>query len=154
MPALPVIAAVATVAGATAAVVGTVKSVQAQKKQSRANQQQFGYQRAMDNSRAARERVQAIRAARLSAGAAQQGAANQGALNTSASLGGLGSIVSQLDANLSFLDTNNRLSDQASVAAGKAAKYGAAAQVWGAVAGAGMDLFSAAGGTGAIKKGF
>ncbi len=152
MPAVPVITAVAAVAGAGAAVYGTVKSVQAQKKAAKANQEQFKYQRAMDNNRAARERVQAIRAARLSYGAASQTAVNQGAENSSASLGGLGSIATQLNSNLSFLDTNNRVSDLATAAGARAAKFGAAAEVYGAVANFGMQVFSAAGGTGAFKK--
>jgi hypothetical protein len=154
MPAAPIIGAVAAVAGAGVAVVGTVSSIKAQKKAANAQQDQFKYQRAMDNNRAARERVQAIRAARLSYGGAQQAAVNQGAQNSSASLGGLGSIASQLNSNLSFLDTNNRISDQATAAGARAAKYGAAAEVWGSVANFGMQVFDAAGGVDAIKKGF
>lgn len=153
MPALPVIGAIAAVAGAGAAIVGTVGSISAQNKAAKADAEKVQYQRQSDNYRAARERVQAIRAARLSSGQAAQGAVNQGAYGTtSASLGGLGSITSQLNSNLSFLDTNNKLSDMASEAAGRAAKHGAAAEVWGAVAGAGMQVFNAAGGTGAFKK--
>lgn len=151
MPALPVITAVSAVAGAGAAVVGTAKSISAQKKAARAQGEQFKYQRAMDNNRAARERVQAVRAARLSYGQTSQAAVNQGAENSSASLGGLGSIASQLNSNLSFLDTNNRISDLATAAGARAAKAGAAAEVWGAVAGAGMKVFDAAGGVGAFK---
>jgi hypothetical protein len=109
MPAAPIIGAVAAVAGAGVAVVGTVSSIKAQKKAANAQQDQFKYQRAMDNNRAARERVQAIRAARLSYGGAQQAAVNQGAQNSSASLGGLGSIASQLNSNLSFLQTTEFL---------------------------------------------
>lgn len=151
MPALPVITAVAAVAGAGAAVVGTAKSISAQKKAARAQGEQFKYQRAMDNNRAARERVQAVRAARLSYGQTSQAAVNQGAENSSASLGGLGSIASQLNSNLSFLDTNNRISDLATAAGARASKAGAAAEVWGSVANLGMKVFDAAGGVGALK---
>ena len=156
MPAVPVIAAVAAVAGAGAAGYGTVKSIKAQKKAAAAQQQEFKYQRQIDNYKAARERTQAIRSARLSRGTALQAATTQGAGGgqTSASLGGLGSIDSQLQSNLSFLDTNNKLSDLASEAAGRAAKYGAAAQVFGDVASLGVQVFNAAGGVPAIKKGF
>jgi hypothetical protein len=146
----PAIGIAAAVVGAGAAVVGTVASIKNQNKAAKAQQEQFKYQRQMDNYRAARERVQAIRAARLSYGASQQAAVNQGAETTSGSLGALGSIQSQLNSNLSFLDTNNRLSDQATEAAGRAAKFGAAAQVWGSVANFGMQVYNASGG---FKKG-
>lgn len=154
MPALPVIAAVGAAVGAGAAVVGTIKSVKAQGKAAAAQQQEFKYQRQIDNYKAARERTQAIRQARLSRGTALQAATTQGAGGgqTSASLGGLGSIDSQLQSNLSFLDTSNKLSDLASEAAGRASKYGAAAQIWGSVASAGVQVFNASGGVPAIKK--
>lgn len=142
----PALGVAAAVIGAGAAVVGTVASISAQNKQSKYQQQQFQYQRQMDNYKAARERVQAIRAARLSSGASLQTATNQGAQTSSASLGALGSIESQLNSNLSFLDTNAKLSDLATTAAGNAAKAGAAAQVWGAVAGFGMQVYNASGG--------
>lgn len=153
MPALAVIGAVAAVVGAGAAVVGTIGSMDNASKQQASQQQAATYQRSMDNNRAARERVQAIRSARLSAGQATQAGANQGVSSSSASLGGVGSIVSQLDSNLSFLDTQSKLSDQASEAIGRASRYGAASAVWGSVAHLGMTVFDSAGGVGAIKRG-
>lgn len=57
-------------------------------------------------------------------------AENQGASSTSSSEGGLGSITSQLNSNLSFLDQYNGLSDMASVALGKAAQHQQNAAGW------------------------
>lgn len=128
-------------AGLAVSAYGTTKSISAQKKAAKANDKQFKAQQGMDNLRAARERAQAIRAARLSRGQAQQNAVNQGAQGTSISLGGLGSIDSQLAGNLSFLDQYNSLSDQASIQAGKVAKYQSKAQVAGQVAQLGMEVF-------------
>jgi hypothetical protein len=128
--------------GAGIAAVGTVSSISAQKKAAKANKKQFAYQRQQDDLRAARERREAIRAARLSMGTASQNSVNQGAENSSAALGGLGSIASQLSGNLSFLDKINTLSDQASIQAGKVSKYTSQAQTAGAVAGLGAAVFS------------
>lgn len=132
------------IAGASLAVaaVGTASSISSQKKQAKFQKKANQAQRAQDNLRAARERKEAIRAARASRGMAQQAAVNQGAEGSSVSLGGLGSIDSQLGSNLSFLDQFNSLSDQASVSLGKANQHGANAQTASAVAGFGMTVFS------------
>jgi hypothetical protein len=150
MPAAPIIAAGAAVAGAGIAAVGTANQISANKKSAKANQRAAAYQRQMDNLRAARERRQAIRQARLATGAALQTGVNQGAADSSAALGGLGSIQSQLNSSLSFLDTNTRLADRASEQIGIANKYKAKADTSGAIAGLGMTLFKEAGGTGAV----
>ena len=148
------VAAVGSVIGAGAAVVGTINSAKAANRANAATQESMKYQRQMDNYKAARERVQAIRSARLAAGTSLQSAANQGAMNTSASIGSMGSIASQLNSNLSFLDTNNKLSDMASQKLGEAAQHRASAELWGSIAGAGSSLFNISGGVGAIKTGF
>lgn len=154
MPAAPIIAVGASVVGAGAAVVGTANAIKSNKKAAKANARAAAYQRQMDNLRAARERRQAIRQARLASGAALQTSVNQGAVDSSASLGGLGSIESQLNQNLSFLDTNTRLADRASEQIGIANKYRAKADTASAIAGAGMTLFNAAGGTGPVQDVF
>lgn len=121
---------------------GTVKSVQAQKKQAKFQRQANNAQRQQDNLKAARERREAIRAARIARGASLQAGVTQGAEGSSAALGALGSIDSQLRGGLSFLDQYNNLSDQASIALGKANKQGAKAQTYGAVADFGMKAAS------------
>jgi type II secretory pathway pseudopilin PulG len=85
-------------------------SYKAQQKQTKLQKTAIKAQRAQDNLRAARERREAIRNARISSGQVEQNAANMGSSDTSAALGGLGSISQQLNQGLSFLDTYNRLS--------------------------------------------
>lgn len=144
---MPVVA-VAAVVAAGAVVAGTAMSISNANKARKAQKNQYAYERQLSQNRATRERRDAIRAARLSMGQVQQGAANQGAQDTSAFLGGFGSIQSQLNSNLSFLDTNQKLADQAGAQASKANGYLSAAQNWGAVSDLGKTVFSAAGGFG------
>ena len=138
---------VAIIAGIGLAVAagGAVMSYKAQQKQVKMQKRAQAAQRAQDNMKAARERREAIRNARIAAGSISQDAANQGVSGSSAALGGLGSIGSQLNQNLSFLDQYNRLSDQASIALGKANQYGVNAQTWGSVSSIGMRVFGSAG---------
>lgn len=141
---MPPAVAIAAVAVGVAAV-GTVATISAQNKAAKAQKKQFAYQRQIDNLRAARERTQAIRAARISQGQVTQTAVNQGASGTSASLGGIGSIQSQLAGTLSFLDQTNFLSDQATIQAGKAAAAMTKAANASAITGLAMQVFSMSG---------
>jgi hypothetical protein len=109
--ALAVVSAVST----GVSVVSGVMGAQQQKKAAKAQQRQAELKNA-------REKRDAIRQYRVAAAMALQGAENQGAASTSASMGGLGSIQSQLTDNMSFLDQYGTLSDQASGALGKAAQ--------------------------------
>lgn len=152
MPAAPIIAIGAAVVGAGAAVYGTVKQAQAAKKQTKYNNEALAVQRQQANMSTAIQKRDAIRAARLSAGQALQTGENQGVSGSSAAYGGFGSIQSQLSSNLSFLDKYNTLSDQASIAAGKANKAGTAAQVFGSVAGLGITLMNNADRIGSVFK--
>jgi hypothetical protein len=142
MPAIPIIAGVGAIVGAGAAVVGTVSSINAQNKAAAANREQFEYQKQINNNKAVRERRDAIRAARLTGGQVLQAAETQGAGSTSAALGGQGSIVSQLNNNLSFLDTQQSLADKAGAASQVADTARASASNWGAVSGLGMAIFN------------
>lgn len=146
------VAAVAAAVGAAATVVGTVSSIKNAKKARKAQAQQFKFERQLAQNRAVRERRDAIRAARLAAGQVTSSAANQGATDSSAFIGGLGSIQSQLNSNLSFLDTNQKLADQAGNAASRANAFLSKAQTGAAISELGMTVFSAAGGIGAFGK--
>lgn len=123
------------------AAVGTYSSIKNQKKAAKQQKKAIKAQRAQDNLRAAQERREAIRNARISAGQVEQNAANQGVADASATLGGLGSIESQLNQGLSFLDTYNRLSDQATTAIGKANQYEAKAKTSAEIGQLGMQVF-------------
>lgn len=143
------------IAGAALAVtaVGTVATISAQNKAAKAQKKQYAYERQIQTNKSVRERRDAIRAARMTAGSLIQTGENQGASGTSAALGGLGSIESQLNSNLSFLDTNTSLANRAGAAAGQARSAQNAASNWGQVTQLGMTVFSAAGGFNAGKKG-
>lgn len=149
MPAIPIIAGVAAVASVGA----TVASISSANKARKAQQRQNRYERQIQANRSARERIQAVRSARIASGALTQGAETRGASTTSGFLGGLGSIQSQLNSNLSFLDTQTRLSDAASVQAGRASNYNAQSQIWAGVSDVAKSVFTAAGGTDAFSKG-
>lgn len=142
MPAAGVILAGAAIVGAGAAVVGTVKTIDAQNKMAKAQRQQYKYERQLNQNRAVRERRDAIRAARISSANLVQTGENSGGSGTSAFLGGLGSIQTQLNNNLSFLDTQQSLADKASVQSQKAAAAANSAQKWGTVTDLGMAVFN------------
>lgn len=136
--------------GLGVAAAGTYMSVKAQQKQVKLQKQAIRAQRAQDNLKAARERREAIRNARISTGAVTQAAANQGVSDSSATLGGLGSIEQQLNQGLSFLDTSNRLADQATEAIGRANIQGMKANTYAQVGQLGMQVFQNASGIGSI----
>ena len=102
------------------------RAVSAQNEASRIQQEQA-------NLQFARQQRDAIRQARLARARATNAAATQGALGSSGSLGGLASIQAQLGSNLSFLDTYNKLSDQATEQLGRANKFQQRAQTASAV---------------------
>lgn len=133
----------------TAAVGGTMYSIDQQKKASKQNRAAAEMDRKRMNLQSARDRRDAIKAARSAYGASQTAAANQGALGTSASQGALASIDSQAGSNLSFLDRYGSLTDQASVAIGRANDYNSNAAVGSAVAQLG---WSVAGNSNSVAK--
>ncbi len=144
---------VAIIAGVALAVgAGTAyMSHQANKKAAKFQRKAASAQRAQDNMKAARERREAIRSARIASANVSQSAVNQGVQSSSAALGGLGSITSQLNQGLSFLDGQNALADQASVALGKSNKAQQTAAGWGAASNLAMTVFSNAGTLGGKK---
>jgi len=102
------------------------RAVSAQNAANRAQQEQA-------NLQFARQQRDAIRQARIARANATNAAATQGALDSSGSMGGLASIQSQLGSNLSFLDTYNQLSDQATTQLGRANMFNQRAQTASAV---------------------
>ena len=150
MPAVPVIAAVGAVVGAGAAVASAVNAGKANK----AAAKQYAFERQIATNRAAKQRRDVIRQARLARGALQQTIANSGgAGDSSIALGALGSIQTQLAGNLSFLDTNQKLADHAGFQANKANAARGRADLFGSVSQFGFSVFNAAGGVGAFDDG-
>lgn len=137
-------AVTAIVAGA--AVVGagaSVVSMQNQKKAAKQQRRAAELQRQRDRAAQQRQRAAAIRETRLAAARARQAAANQGVGGSSGAQGGVGSIISQGTANISFLDQGMRVGDQISERLGRAAQYRQRAQTAQAVGGLASQVVSA-----------
>lgn len=120
---------------ATVAVGTTAASISSTQQAAKQANKAAEAQRKQQELAAARERANAIRQARMAYATSAQGAETAGASLSSSSLGGLGSIQSQLTSNLSFLDKNQQLADQGSIALGKMRSAEANASSFGAVAG-------------------
>lgn len=93
------------------------------------------------NLQSARERRDAIKAARLSQAQAVMAGENQGVSGSSGVAGGVGSIQSQLNSNLSFLDRSNTLTDMASQQIGYANKFTQKARTGEAVGNLAQTIF-------------
>lgn len=117
MPAVPFILA-------ATAVVSTGYSIYAGERQAKENKKAVEAQRRGDQLAQARQKRDAIRAARGQAAAVAQASETQGVSGSSAALGGQASIGSQLSSNLSFLDQSSKINDQASQALGNAQQWG------------------------------
>lgn len=118
----------AIVAGAVVSAGSSVVSMQNQKKAARQQRRAAELQRQRDRAAQQRQRAAAIRETRLAAARASQAAANQGVAGSSGAQGGVGSIISQGTANISFLDQGIRVGDQISERLGRAAQYRQRAQ--------------------------
>ncbi len=129
------------VAALAVAVVGTGASMYEQHKAQGYQKQATRAARLQNDLQAARQRRDAIRQARIAQGQLGVKGATQGVQNSSAFQGGLGSIQSQLNNNLSFLDVYNNLSNEASLALDKAASAQGLASDFGKVADLGMTVF-------------
>jgi|SRR6478609_170239 len=137
-------AAVSTIiAGAALGVAAgsTVANINASNKAAKASQQAAALDRQRMNLQSARERREAVRASRLAFAQSQMAATNQGAGSTSGAQGAQGSIISQSNSNLSFLDRFNTLTDQASQQIGYANKFQQKAQTWNAVGNLAWQVF-------------
>ncbi len=133
-----IVAAVTAVVGLGVNVVGTVGASKAQSAAAATQRRQ----RTID---AARERRKQVRNARLLQGQVTNQAVLSGAQGSSGALGAVGSVTSQLDSNLSFLDTT--LANGNSIASDKSK-----AATFGAVSAIGGSVFNAAGGSKAVAK--
>lgn len=93
------------------------------------------------NLQSARERRDAIKAARLANAQAVLAGESQGVSGSSGVAGGVGSIQSQLNSNLSFLDRSNTLTDMASQQIGYANKFEQKARTGAAVGQLAQTIF-------------
>lgn len=131
-----------SLAALTITAVGTATSISSGRRAAAAQREATAFQQKQANLQNARTQRDTIRQARMAWAQAQQAAENQGVSGSSSSQGGLGSIASQLNDNLSFLDQYGFYSDQASRALGRANKASASADMWGSIANTGMTVFN------------
>ena len=116
---MPPVVIGAVVGGAISAVGSIVAANKQEAAQEQALAQQQKAERAKQNiarAQARRSRLQQIREQRIRAGQIQQRAAVGGVGGASSAFGALGSLQSQLEANLSFIDQQQALGQQASQA--------------------------------------
>lgn len=139
--------------GVGVAGVGTYKGIQAQKKSAALQREANQFQQKQANLQNARNKRDAVRAARMAYGTAQNTAANQGVGESSGAMGGQGSIASQGRDNVSFLDQYGFYSDQASSLLGRANQASANASMWGSIANLGMTVAGNAGSIAGAFKG-
>lgn len=115
-------------------VVFSMASAKAQKKSARAAQEANAIQRQQMALEQNREKRETIRAARMARGAAVNTAAVQGVSDSSGAIGGQSSIGSQLNYNISFLDQQGAMADQASAALGRARMFESRANMYSGLA--------------------
>lgn len=121
-----ILAAIGAIAG-TASVIQSSKAASSQRKAQK-------IQRDADNLRAVQERRRTIREGRLREAAAQQNAWNQGVGTSSGAAGGQGSIISQMNAGVSFIDDQQIAATQSGAWLDKASKQESLSNMWGSVA--------------------
>lgn len=122
---------------ATTGTASVVNGINAQKQQKKAT----AIQREADNLRAAREKRDAIRQGFIASATAEQNANNQGVAGGS-SRGGLGSITSQANSNVHWLDTQQTANTMAGSFMDKAAAASSRAAAFGAVSSMAMTFAS------------
>lgn len=133
------------------AVAGLGTSIYEGNQQQKASKSANNFQKQQADLQAQRQKVDAIRQSRLAAASAVQAGANQGVSNSSAVQGGVGSIISQGNSNVSFLDHFNYLSDQASIELGKAQTAGFYSQSAAGVSSLAVSIFGSGIGQGKKK---
>ena len=131
----------AIAAFATAAV-GTAGSMYSQSKAASATQKAGEAQRRQEALAAAVQRRQQFKNYRVAAAQASQNAENQGVAQSSGAQGGQGSLRSQLDSNISFLDQQGQIADYAGRMFDRAAKWNTTAQAFSGVSQLALQSYS------------
>lgn len=142
MPALPIIAG----ASLLVAAVGTYSTIKNQNKMVQAQKQAARFERQKQQLSETRTKIEAVRQTREALANAQQSAENQGVAASSGAQGGQGSIISQGESNLSFLDQYGFLSDQAGAALQRAMTFQSRASMWSGITDFAGKVYGATGG--------
>lgn len=130
---------VGLLAVAAASTVGSLYTAnQSYKEQKKAN----ALQQRQAELNYARQNRDLVRQKRMSLANAQLNAAGQGVYNSSGALGGQGSIISQGNENISFLDRTRLISDQTSMHLGKAAGYANTSNMFGGISSLALSFAS------------
>jgi len=132
------IALLATTAAATTG------SLYSQSRAAKASSAAAGAQRRQEALAAAVQRRQTQKAGRQAAALALQAGENQGVAGSSGVAGGVGSAISQANANLSFLDQQSQLADFAGNMLDKAQRWSNRASLFAGVADLAMTGYGAA----------
>jgi hypothetical protein len=132
--------------------VGTAGSLYSQTRAASAQQKAGQAQRSQEALAAAIQRRQQVKAGRQAQALALQAGENQGVADSSGTRGGVGSAISQSNANLSFLDRQSQLADFAGGMFDKAARWSNRAQLFSGAADLAMMGYNTAAGDAAAKK--
>lgn len=126
------------------AVAGTVASARAQKKSAAETRRASAAEQRRADIANARERRGQVRNARVARASIEAQAAGSGLLGSSSFAAATSNVTSRSNENLSFLDQNQQLSQQASSANNAAARYSSQAATAGAIANLASTGFSLA----------
>lgn len=116
------------VASLAASAAGTIYTGQQQRKVARSQERVARLERQKARIAEAKARREAIRTARTANAAVINAGANRGVQDSSGVQGGAASVISQGNANLSFLDQSTHIADQTSTELGRIRKYQQKAQ--------------------------
>lgn len=130
----------ALVIGAAVSAAGTVASYNQQRKAAKSQAKSQAAQQRQADIANARERRAAVRNARVARASIESQGALTGTTGSSGVAGAVANVQGQLAENLSFLDQNAALANEASVANQQAADYMSRAGGWGAVAEMGSSI--------------
>lgn len=122
----------------------TVGSLYSQNRAAKASAAAAGAQRRQEALAAAIQRRQAQKAGRQAAAMALQAGENQGVADSSGVAGGVGSAITQTNANLSFLDQQSQLADFAGGMFDKAQRWSNRASLFAGAADLAMTGYGAA----------
>ena len=120
----------------------TALSIQQQRKATKMRGRSLAAQQRIADIKAARARTKAVREARIRRAEVLTGAQATGTGDTSAAAGAVGSVQSQLGANLSFLDRVGAISRESSIFQQKAVTAGGRAETASAIGGIGFTVAS------------
>lgn len=127
-------------------VIGSVQQAKSEKKAVAAQQASIAEQRKRDAIRAARERAQTAREARIKRAQIMATGYNVGAGVSSGVIGGAQAVTSQAASQTGFIGQVQQTTDRANQFQSNAAGYSSDAATWGAISGVGQKVFDYAGG--------